>query len=262
MIDSNKDVSPSMLRNKDVKYDAIIERIKTVKGYAESLRFKAPEAYQNDEHYWFTVMKRYSIVSNILREAIPNKVELKKSSLFVAMNEADEFIIREKEKATDGLTNAWSRIASDNFLEILRAKQRKGVKTGVLLLDVDYFKDYNTKHGHPKADEILKELVKTTRANTRATDMTARYGGEEFFIILTDLPEELSETIITDRAEVIRQEITKNMGVTVSIGATLVNESDQNIIDIYERADKNLYTAKNSGRNIVCSDNGLVPKKI
>lgn len=261
MIDSSNKELPSMLRGPKTKYDSMMERIKTVKGYSEKLGSIPPAEYRNDEHYWYIVMTRYGVVSDHLRDTIKDKDQLRIASLSLSINEAEEYMRLEKEKATDGLTNAWSRTALDNFLENLRTKPRNEIKTGLLLLDIDYFKEYNDTNGHPEGDKILKKLVEVMKKHTRSIDMVGRYGGEEFLLITPNLPSETSSGIIEDKAQILRNEIENNLGITVSIGTSTIKDSDRNITDIYKRVDANLYKAKNSGRNIVCSDTGLLPKK-
>lgn len=252
---------PSMLREVNGRHDTTMKRIITVKEYSEKLGLFAPKEFSNDEHYWFTVMNRNNVIASHLRNVIKDKEELKTVSLSISMNEAEEFMKLEKQRATDGHTKAWSRIALDNFLENLRVKPRRENKTGILLLDIDHFKKYNDTNGHPLADEVLKKLVSILKDNTRASDMVGRYGGEEFMTILTNLPTDTSSEIIDAKAETLREIIEKNLGITVSIGTTISGDSDQSIADIYKRVDRNLYRAKNSGRNLVCSDNGLIAKK-
>lgn len=251
---------PSMLRGATGRHDSVSQRINVVKEYSEKLGLFAPEEFKNDEHYWLTVMTRTHVVNGYLRNIIKGGDQLKITSLSLSMNEAEEFMKLEKLKVTDGLTKAWSRTALDNFLENLRIKPRKDVKTGILLLDIDHFKEYNDMNGHPGGDEMLINLVKLMKINTRSTDMVGRYGGEEFAAIVTNLPREASAEIIEGKAEVLRKEIEKKLGITVSIGTTVIMDSDQDITDIYKRVDKHLYEAKSSGRNIVSSDNGLVEK--
>lgn len=253
---------PSKLRNPNNKYDEIQRRILIVKKEATKFGIIPPEEYRNDEHYWFTIMKRYFVVSNLLRDTIKNRDELKQVSLSIAANEAEEFLKLEKQKITDGLTGAWSRNALDNYLEELRKKPRKGFSTAVLLIDIDFFKKVNDDKGHLAGDNVLKALVEKIKENCRASDMVARYGGEEFVVTITGIQEEIGSAIARDKAEAIRTTIEKdkNLGVTISTGTTIIKNSDKNIIDIFQRADRNLYRAKKAGRNTTCSDEGLVIK--
>jgi diguanylate cyclase (GGDEF)-like protein len=249
---------PSKFRELGNKYDSIEKRIRIVKTSAEKLGFNTPEEYKNDEHYWLTVMNRNHIVKRMLRPAISDRKKLEFHSLELATNEAQEFMKREKQRSTDGLTNAWSRGSLDKFLEILRSRQRDGQTIAILLLDIDDFKSYNDTYGHLEGDKILINLVKFTSANVRGTDMVARYGGEEFAVVLTNLQTEKSNEIIARRAETIRREISYKAGVTVSIGVTTINELDKDIESIYNRVDENLYKAKRAGKNTIVSDTGLM----
>jgi diguanylate cyclase (GGDEF)-like protein len=273
MMDSENKSSqsvPSMLREANSRHDEIESRIKTIKEYSENLGIFAPKELENDEHYWFTVMNRNHIVSNILKDSIPDKEQLKIASLNIAAKEAEEFLRLEQMKSTDTLTKAWSRGALDNFLENLRSKSRLKLKdslntqkltVGIMLMDGDNFKKYNDTNGHVEGDKLLINLVKTIKNNTRGIDMVARYGGEEFAVVVPNLPQDTASAVISEKAEKIRETIEKDkVGITVSIGATILKDTDENINGIYKRVDENLYKAKENGKNIVCSDNGIVLK--
>lgn len=129
-----------------------------------------------------------------------------------------------------------------------------------MMLDIDHFKSFNDTYGHLAGNHILREVSNIFKENTRITDLVARYGGEEFSIMMT-------ETTMNDAlqiAEKIRQSIydypfeyeDQKLHVTISIGISQLDGSKDNTFDssdFINVADKNLYEAKRSGRNRVCS---------
>lgn len=165
-----------------------------------------------------------------------------------------------KNAEEDPLTGLLNRRGLDRNLNVLIPYCiRSGSRIGLMIIDVDNFKKYNDSFGHPQGDKCLKmvaaELQKTAR---RSSDLTARIGGEEFIILVYDVKE--SELIAF--AEKIRTNIEKlnikhspMLGtpvVTVSVGVSSVIPTNmQCMSELYKSADKSLYVAKKSGRNVV-----------
>lgn len=161
--------------------------------------------------------------------------------------------------AIDSLTGIANRRHFDNILgaEWKRAI-RTGTPTGLLLMDVDFFKNFNDLYGHVQGDECLRDLAKWIAQEIRRPgDMVARFGGEEFAAILPDTDEKGA----ADVAEKIRQAVAgrrmphsgnPHAVVTISIGcASLIPMRGSTERDLIEAADKALYRAKNVGRNEV-----------
>jgi diguanylate cyclase (GGDEF)-like protein len=128
----------------------------------------------------------------------------------------------------------------------------------VVLLDIDFFKAINDRHGHQAGDEVLKSISAIVRGQLRTEDALARYGGEEFAIVLRDT----ALTEATHVAERVRERIARtpielhgpSVTVTVSAGcsslACCAGASTEELIGI---ADRRLYRAKRTGRNRVVS---------
>lgn len=156
---------------------------------------------------------------------------------------------------TDSLTNASNRIAFDTTINKLCEEKKSFC---VILFDIDDFKKINDTYGHIIGDEVLKNLVKTVSRNIRGGDTLARWGGEEFVILLIEknletavkTAERLRGVIASTELENIDYNITASFGVTEYIDG-------DNLNTIMSRADKLLYTAKNQGKNKVCSDSSL-----
>mgnify|MGYP002397298309 CR=1 FL=1 len=141
--------------------------------------------------------------------------------------------------------------------EFQRAKRARN-ELALIILDIDYFKNYNDSYGHLRGDDCLRELAGIFRSTlSRATDTLARYGGEEFAIILCDTNLEGAVKV----AESIRQAVEdayiphnkSDLGyVTVSCGVTsVIPMMHDRIEDFINNADSALYDAKSAGRNCV-----------
>jgi diguanylate cyclase len=121
--------------------------------------------------------------------------------------------------------------------------------------DVDHFKRVNDTYGHLAGDKVLKILAKAISSRLRKTDFVARYGGEEFAIIMPSTSLEDAEPLLNS----VRQKIEKcpfhfketQVQITMSFGLSSFEELDTPE-KVFERSDKALYRAKESGRNKVC----------
>ena len=159
---------------------------------------------------------------------------------------------------TDGLTGLKNHREFKEALaaECLRAKRyQRGL--GVVMLDVDHFKNYNDAHGHPQGDILLKKLAELIRDNLKDTDVVARYGGEEFAVLML----ETSKAEAVNVAERLRhmvewckfpKEVTQPAGkITISVGVSGYPEDGGSTETLIEAADAALYRAKKEGRNRV-----------
>lgn len=154
----------------------------------------------------------------------------------------------------DGLTGLWNRSAfMDLFKRELQRADRTNGHTGLLLLDLDNFKQINDTYGHLVGDQVLREVARRLCNNVRSYDFVGRYGGEEFFIAFPGSNRES----LCERAETIRKAICREpvqvrqleVPITLSVGAAVAT-SDQSISDVLAIADAGLYKAKDSGRNL------------
>ena len=158
----------------------------------------------------------------------------------------------------DSLTSLWNRRAFDNMLEEqMSAAPSKKLPLCLVLADIDHFKKINDSFGHVIGDEIIRLVARIISQNIKGKDAAARYGGEEFAIILPET--ELANAVKI--ADQVRQKIEQQKwvlrghkssigNVTASFGIAefVVGDKKKGLI---QRADKNLYFAKNSGRNRV-----------
>ncbi len=157
----------------------------------------------------------------------------------------------------DGLTQAHNKRYLFDALEreVVRAR-RHGRDLGLLMFDIDHFKQVNDEYGHLAGDAVLKDLVRVVKERIRRDEVLARYGGEEFAIILPETKLEgalaLAESIRARIAEARFSFQGQVIPISVSIGIAIFDERDRNAADLIQRADERLYQAKRGGRNRVC----------
>lgn len=162
----------------------------------------------------------------------------------------------------DGLTGLANRRRFDAALDQEYARaMRNGTPLALIMLDVDFFKEYNDTYGHPQGDECLRNISRVLKAaSTRPGDLVARYGGEEFAILLpgTDIA---GATAVAERARQAIQAMnlahseSQNGIVTISAGVTSIIpvRNSHSAPGLVRTADQALYKAKEHGRNRVYS---------
>jgi diguanylate cyclase (GGDEF)-like protein len=156
----------------------------------------------------------------------------------------------------DMLTNIYNRRHLDEHLrQVISAARRHDRTVGVLIVDIDHFKEVNDEHGHLAGDVVLREVAARLQQAMRTEDALGRWGGEEFLAVLTDTPPEGVRIM----AERLRQVIAaapfilddgSRIRVTVSVGHTNGTEDAEVLV---HRADDALYVAKAEGRNRVAA---------
>lgn len=143
--------------------------------------------------------------------------------------------------------------------------QRKKIPVAMIALDIDYFKKYNDKFGHPQGDRCIKIIASTLKETARRnSDIITRTGGEEFLIFLQDIsPKDVLSLALKIRKNIDEKAIPHaycalSKNVTVSMGiATIIPKYDYQFNDLYEAADRELYLAKQNGRNCIVFDGNL-----
>ena len=160
----------------------------------------------------------------------------------------------------DELTGLGNRRLVNKVLqeEINRAR-RTGARLSLILLDVDYFKDYNDNYGHPAGDLVLKRLADLMeRATSRAGEVVGRYGGEEFILVLPGAGEEAARRTAERLRELVMAEKMPHKHsqvaniITISQGVvTFTPDADESPSELIKRSDTALYRAKHQGRNAI-----------
>lgn len=176
--------------------------------------------------------------------------------------ERDNFLQRNllKEMAgRDGLTGLHNRSAFlDHFGAVLKQAAREQRTLGVLILDFDYFKQYNDSYGHLEGDAILSRVALTVRNEfRRPLDLFARYGGEEFVGLWYDIdPQRLQPLARAVRdsvaAMMIPHQASPHKKITATVGAIAFRpKRGESLLNLIRLADAELYEAKAAGRNLV-----------
>ncbi len=159
----------------------------------------------------------------------------------------------------DALTGLFNRRYLEESLEreIYRA-ERKGAPLGVVMLDIDHFKQFNDTFGHEAGDAILHEIGALLQRHVRSSDIACRYGGEEFTLIMP----ETSLEIACQRAGHLREAVKhlqvqhgkRSLGdVTLSFGVAVFPDHGTTAETLLRAADTALYQAKSEGRDRVCA---------
>ncbi len=173
------------------------------------------------------------------------------------LSDCSEISLQEMERLAlfDQLTQLPNRRYIDTFVDNqLRDFQSLGIPFGVLMLDLDFFKDINDTYGHSAGDAVLKMVASTFQSAMRKNDFIGRWGGEEFVAVLRGVTHLELRMIAEKVCRIVAQSgLTRGkdcLRVTVSIGATMAQTTD-NGYTLIQRADKALYTSKHEGRNRV-----------
>lgn len=149
----------------------------------------------------------------------------------------------------DALTGLWNRGAFQRTLmETLATAEQAQQQAGLLLADLDHFKEYNDRVGHLGGDKALKAVAKLLRETARSEDYVARYGGEEFALILPKSTK-INALTLAERIRLAMDETA--LPLTMSLGVATFPQDAHDADQLIQAADKALYEAKNQGRNRV-----------
>jgi diguanylate cyclase (GGDEF)-like protein len=197
-------------------------------------------------------LKRQNRELEVLNLSLEQKVRERTQALESANQRLERLAV------TDGLTGLYNhRFLHEQLLREVERSLRTGLPLAMLMIDVDHFKKYNDRHGHPAGDEVLRTVARLLSEDRRQADMVARYGGEEFAVLLVDV----GRAGATEVAEKIRARVRaahipyaeqQPLGaLTVSVGVAVCPDDAQTPEGLLESADVALYRAKKSGRDTV-----------
>jgi diguanylate cyclase (GGDEF)-like protein/PAS domain S-box-containing protein len=157
----------------------------------------------------------------------------------------------------DPLTGLYNRRYMEEALkQQLSRLTRQLQPLGIIMIDIDHFKDFNDTHGHAAGDALLRELGQFLQSHIRGEDIACRYGGEEFTLIMPDASLEAAQ----QRAEHLRQEASQlrvhdagqsHAAITLSVGVAIYPQHGRTIETVLRAADAALYRAKQEGRDRV-----------
>lgn len=157
---------------------------------------------------------------------------------------------------TDGLTGLYNH---RYFFERLEKEMHRAIRykhpLSLIILDIDFFKNYNDTHGHLAGDAVLRGIAECIRSGARAVDIVARYGGEEFAVILPHIDKNGAITLAERIRNIIasypfpRKDTQPNGNLTISLGVAELSAHAKNADSLVKLADDALYKAKELGRN-------------
>lgn len=202
-----------------------------------------------------TVPKKYW---NEQQEKIDLNTELTlsmfKEQISLALSNIDLHMKLSHMAVHDALTGLYNRHYLEETIdrELYRA-ERHQAKLGIIMMDLDHFKNLNDTYGHTAGDTVLAEVGKFITTYSRAGDFCCRYGGEEFMLILTDIHKEG----FIKKCESLRASIEDltiicgdlSLKITVTVGASIFPDHGKTRQQIVDAADKALYMGKKLGRN-------------
>ena len=154
----------------------------------------------------------------------------------------------------DGLTGVYNRRYYEQELRrCLETARRTGQLLSIIVFDLDHFKQVNDAHGHLVGDQMLQEVARLLTGNVRQADKVARYGGEEFVLLLADTGPEAARQVAEKLCQVVKSTPLADArltGLTLSAGVAVTGGWDSPE-ELFDRADRALYEAKELGRDQV-----------
>ncbi|MCL2843904.1 MAG: diguanylate cyclase [Chitinivibrionia bacterium] len=220
-----------------------------------------PDAIQGKIVHFEVDIIRKDGIKRILTVSIFRTGENNLGVVFVDLTKMRELEIENEKVFLDGLTNIYNRrFFDESIARIFKSSSRANSPLSLMMIDIDFFKNYNDAYGHSAGDDCLKAVADILKKGIpRACDFLARYGGEEFVVVLpnTDkngainVAERFLAAVQTLDIPHKTSETAKH--ITFSIGITTGNINHTHTAeDFIKRADEMLYKAKLTGKNRHC----------
>jgi diguanylate cyclase (GGDEF)-like protein len=192
--------------------------------------------------------------------SLPSRLAITRVSEHAALSIANRrlFLALRGQATTDGRTGLTNSRAFDEAVERVLVNRGEDGTLAVLMLDLDHFKEFNDRYGHPAGDEALRAFAHILRSCLRDQDLVARYGGEEFAVCLPgatpSVAAEVAERIrLRTETTIIPLAPGTTGHLTVSIGVASAPIDGDQRLSLLKAADEALYRAKLAGRNRVMS---------
>ncbi len=200
------------------------------------------------------------MAKNGLAKAMRSNVLLK-AELLAKDRKYDLLLKKYQNECIDSLTKLPGRKLLERMHRFLVGINKRRYVSGpkpitLAVIDVDNLKVVNDTHGHLVGDAMLCDVVRVLENGKRPEDVLIRWGGDELVILLTDILDEKAAYAFIDRIRYMVSTtcfLPKRKNVTISAGVCVDIEGDLSTNELFQKADKNLYKAKNSGRNCVIS---------
>jgi len=189
-------------------------------------------------------------------EDAQNLMELFGNGLSLAFRNAITYNQLQRLAANDPLTGIYNRrFGIQRLKEELSRSIRYNMPIGLVMFDIDHFKNINDNYGHVIGDKVLINLTETIKSTLREGDIFFRYGGEEFVVVLPGASikdvMKTSEIMRHTIEDMVTKHNAQNLKITISLGGTSFPEHDEdNADDMLKYVDNKMYQAKDSGRNI------------
>lgn len=265
--------SPRYLNNIHIDIDNIWRTFFSIDNFTSESRLIIPVIQSELGNYHFLIisglqsrldedsLRFFDLVGKQFASGI-NRIKqrsqlIRKSRRLLYLNEK-----LEKSSVTDPLTGAYNRIGLKQMLERLY-EEDDDQNYWLLFIDLDNFKVYNDKLGHPVGDQLLYDFAKYLQKECRSYDRVFRYGGDEFVVLVAEpsfeMVEAISERIIRNMNEGFlkpykeredQADIQQNKRLSCSIGISCFKEEHKSYEDILVEADRALYRAKDLGKGI------------
>lgn len=208
--------------------------------------------------------KCFNVVAKIILLDISLAIDAYNHMTMMSLNESVHQLEHTKHFLTnqlmhDSLTGILSRAYIMDVLQKKLALTSRDPESsfGIAMIDIDYFKHINDRHGHLIGDYILKQFCILMNSSVRAQDYFGRYGGEEFMLIVSNPNPEVTMKLVERMRKLIEEHVfkvdNKELQITISIGVAHADSKDDKV-SLINRADNALYKAKTTGRNRICSE--------
>jgi diguanylate cyclase (GGDEF)-like protein len=156
----------------------------------------------------------------------------------------------------DQLTGLYNRrFLEETYKNLVAQTKRRNSLLGILMIDIDFFKQVNDQYGHDVGDRVLKEIADTIKSSVREADIVIRFGGEEIMVILVDVQKGKAKEVAEKIRKAVESKVINFSGgslrKTVSIGVCEFPTHTEHFWQCVKFADIALYKAKEEGRNRV-----------
>jgi diguanylate cyclase (GGDEF)-like protein len=173
------------------------------------------------------------------------------SFLDLRIHRACEHELARRLANSDGLTGLYNhRYLQERLQHEVERARRYSRSLSLVMADIDHFKRYNDRWGHPRGDEVLMAVARVLRRVSRGSDIAARYGGEEFTLVLPETSLEAAAKVAERTRRTVAGLRFEGARVTLSLGVSTLLSGDSKEA-LIENADRALYQAKRDGRNRV-----------
>ena len=242
------------MKEKQEKLEDLMEEV--VNDEMKSLMEKIQELMQElNKDEALKMMEEMEMNDNKVNKQMDRMLELFKQ-LEIEKEVTETAKELEKLSFKDGLTGVANRRMFDSVMDVewLNAKRHRH-PLSLIMVDIDYFKQYNDHYGHLQGDACLKQVAQVlSQSVTRARDLIARFGGEEFVLLVPSTPiaggQQLLQTLLDGVEQCPFHFRGERVTITLSAGLAVFT-GEEGSDKVFERADQALYRAKSGGRNRV-----------